>query len=105
MSLNIQSNAAMPQNQMAFKSNVMQKCKTIAKNQEGHIITQGLTWAGLEAIFPSTNLMEVISRKLCIDLGEVIAHKLHRTPTTVSNAGLNIFSYINLLKTQVKNLF
>jgi len=106
MSLNFQSNVAMPQNSVAFKGNVMQKCKTIAKNQAGHIITQGVCWAGLEAIRPSTSLMDVIIRKLCIDFGEVVGHKFgSKTATTVNNAGLNIFSYINLLKNQAKKLF
>ncbi len=105
MSINISNNMFTSNNQITFKGSMLKECKKIAQKQEAHLLRQSICWLGLEAYNPSTNVMDIVARKLCIDLGEILGNKITKEPTTVSNAGLNIFSYLKEFKNQAKMLF
>jgi hypothetical protein len=112
--MNSIQNYDMQQN-IAFQGVKLDKAKTIAKNQAYHLFLQGGVLGTFEAIHPSTNILQFIVRKIGLDLGELLGHKINSYQATkkgikseafsINKHGLNIFAYINALKNQVKKIF
>ena len=81
-----------------LKGNFKNRMKMIAKNQSKHILSQGIAFGILEAIKPSNSILDVITRKLAIDISELFKFSekgfgINKTISSKYN-GTNILAYL-----------
>lgn len=97
MSLSVNSTNYQP----AFgSSRALSKAGNFAKNQIGHVFTQGAVWGFWEATNPSPNLTSALIRKVCIDFAEAIGKFISEktikpeASLTIGKQCTNVFAYI-----------
>lgn len=91
MPIKIQSNYNSP----TFQANKANTVRKFLDNQYQHMLTQSLAFAAAESIHPSTSLQELIIKKGCCDLGEMLANGIYNKKNiTPKNQCTNLFSWI-----------